>query len=403
MKVRRLRLLQMNFGRPRKHLKGGGVAEVSCAFLLGVIAWPYAWQTMRCARRRARVAETWGKRDCAQAVRVSPFRSKAYRDMRGLGTLCRDLCAGQPGTPSPRPLQFDSGVSVATGSLRLFSAVLGSVCVGSCTSACTSATSQASVVFLPVVIILPVVPGWFVFIHIIPIIMPLPVNYISSLNYAHFYFISFIPIRSTIPVALSFVPIVLVPFTGICRIGLNFPHLTPKSALSALCTPARGVPGATSFGLALATSFSLDLSICGTVPLVASFVGTPFFSFRGALFAVYVGPRGRLSALAALLTALGCFPIWGITPVTVGRALRPETGIVWAICLVLWQLLDGIHHQILGLHGCLPLQILLQGFSISKVYIHSTAVIVVPLLVAFPFRREINKSRCQGVGTLIMT
>ena len=120
--------------------RGGGVAEVSCAFLLGVIALPYAWQTMRCARRRARVAETWGKRDCAQAVRVSPFRSNAYRGMGGVGTLCRDLCAGQPGAPSPRPLQFDSGVSVATGSWGLFSAVLGPVCMGSCTSACTSAT-----------------------------------------------------------------------------------------------------------------------------------------------------------------------------------------------------------------------------------------------------------------------
>ena len=146
MKVRRPRLLQMDCGRPHGDLKGGGVAEVSCAFLLGVIALPYAWQTMRCARRRARVAETWGKRDCAQAVRVSPFRSNAYRGMGAVGTLCRDWCAGQPGAPSPRPLQFDSGVSVATGSWGLFSAVLGPVCMGSCTSACTSATSQASLV-----------------------------------------------------------------------------------------------------------------------------------------------------------------------------------------------------------------------------------------------------------------
>ena len=37
-----------------------------------------------------------------------------------------------------------------------------------------------------------------------------------------------------------------------------------------------------------------------------------------------------------------------------------------------------------------------------KVYIHSTAVIVVPLLVALPFWREINNSRCQRVRTLIM-
>ena len=73
------------------------------------------------------MAETWGKRDCAQAVRVSPFRSNAYRGMGGVGTLCRDLCAGQPGAPSPRPLQFDSGGSVATGSLGLFSAVLRKV------------------------------------------------------------------------------------------------------------------------------------------------------------------------------------------------------------------------------------------------------------------------------------
>ena len=58
MKVRRLRLLQMDCGRPHGEFKGGGVAEVSCAFLLGVIALPYTWQTMRCARRRARVADT---------------------------------------------------------------------------------------------------------------------------------------------------------------------------------------------------------------------------------------------------------------------------------------------------------------------------------------------------------
>ena len=138
--------------------------------------------------------------------------------------------------------------------------------------------------------------------------MALSVNYTSSLNRAYFYFISFISIRRTIPVVLSSLPIVLVPFTGICKIRLNIQRATPRSALSALFTPGQGVGAATSLVVTFAPFFSLQLSICETVPFAASFVGTPFFSFRGTLFSVYVGRQGRLSAFAAFVTALAVPP-----------------------------------------------------------------------------------------------
>ena len=125
-------------------LHGGGLAEESCALLLGVITLPNALQIMRCARLEC--GRNLGeKRVCPGCLRqTNLFRSG--QGMGDVGNLCRKLCAGQPGAPSARPRQFDSGVSVATGSSGLFNVVQGPVCVGSCTSACTSATSQASIV-----------------------------------------------------------------------------------------------------------------------------------------------------------------------------------------------------------------------------------------------------------------
>ena len=71
--------------------------EVSCAFLLGVITLPYAWQTVHCAGVCARVAETWGRLCPGCPGQSIPFKSiQGYGGCRYSlqGFVCRS--AGCP-------------------------------------------------------------------------------------------------------------------------------------------------------------------------------------------------------------------------------------------------------------------------------------------------------------------